>query len=132
MTDFTTLIYDVREHVALITLNRPERRNALNPRAYADIEAAFREATRDDFVRCVIVTGADPAFCSGEDVKEMMTGEARPQGQERPAPRPTPAAMAALECTKPVIAAVNGSAGGWGRELARYPGVPIASTQAEI
>jgi enoyl-CoA hydratase/carnithine racemase len=132
MPDFVTLIYDVREHVAEITLNRPERRNALNPRAYADIEAAFCAATGDDNVRCVIVTGADPAFCSGEDVKEMMTGEARPQGQERPAPRPTPAAMAALECTKPVIAAVNGSAVGWGMELALYADIRIASTQAKF
>ncbi len=44
--DFTCTLYDLREHVASITLNRPERRNALNPRAYAEIESAFRIATR--------------------------------------------------------------------------------------
>jgi enoyl-CoA hydratase/carnithine racemase len=65
----------VADHVATITLNRPERRNALNRRAYDEIEAAFTHASRDPEVRCVLVTGADPAFCAGEDVKEMMTGE---------------------------------------------------------
>ena len=61
-------------HVATITLDRPHRRNALNYRAYDQLEAAFRAASADPEVRCVVVTGADPAFCSGEDVKEMMTG----------------------------------------------------------
>src|ERR1700681_2610321 len=106
-TEFNTLLYAVRDHVATITLNRPERRNALNPRAYAEIEAAFRAASNYNSVHCVVVTGADPSFCSGEDVKEMMTGEVRPAERARPAPRPTPAAMAALECKQPVIAAVN-------------------------
>jgi len=117
--DFTCMLYAVEDHIARITLNRPERRNALNPRAYAEIEAAFLHAGADEDVRCVVVTGADPAFCSGEDVKEMMTGEApREPRPERPKPQATPAAMAALECRKPIIAAVNGAAVGWGMELA--------------
>jgi enoyl-CoA hydratase/carnithine racemase len=63
--EFQHTLYAVREHVLTVTLNRPERRNALNPRAYAEIEAAFRAASADDEVRVVIVTGADPSFCSG-------------------------------------------------------------------
>jgi len=127
--DFTCVLYAVENHVAHITLNRPERRNALNPRAYAEIEAAFLHAGEDDDVRCVVVTGVDPAFCSGEDVKEMMTGEASPR-PERAKPKATPAAMAALECRKPVIAAVNGAAVGWGMELALYADIRIASDKA--
>lgn len=130
--EFTTLLYSVHYHVATVTLNRPERRNALNPRAYAEIEAAFRAVDADDDVRVAIVTGADPTFCAGEDVKEMMTGEARPASAERPKPRPTPAAMAALECRKPVIAAVNGPAVGWGMELALYADIRIASERASF
>ena len=74
-TEFQCLKYEVASHIALVTLNRPERRNALNRRAYDEVESAFRTASADPLVRCVVVTGADPAFCSGEDVKEMMTGE---------------------------------------------------------
>jgi enoyl-CoA hydratase/carnithine racemase len=128
--EFTCVHYALEDHIARITLNRPERRNALNRRAYAEVEAAFRHAAVDGEVRCVIVTGADPAFCSGEDVKEMMTGEVR----EAPATplryEPTPAAMAVLECDKPVIAAVNGAAVGWGMELALYADIRIASQRA--
>jgi enoyl-CoA hydratase/carnithine racemase len=129
--DFVHVLYDVRDHICRITLNRPERRNALNPRAYAEIEAAFRHASADVEVRCVVVTGADPAFCSGEDIKEMMTGEARPEpATPRVRFEPTPAAMAAIECDKPVIAAVNGPAVGWGMELALYADMRIASEKA--
>ena len=129
--EFNCVLYAIADHVATITLNRPERRNALNRRAYAELEAAFRHATADGEVRCVIVTGADPAFCSGEDVKEMMTGEVGAHTAPR-APQPTPAAMAALECDKPVIAAVNGAAVGWGMELALYADIRIASIRASF
>ncbi|MGZ5935085.1 MAG: enoyl-CoA hydratase/isomerase family protein, partial [Rhizomicrobium sp.] len=125
--DFQCVLYVVHDHVLTITLNRPERRNALNPRAYAEIEAAFRAANEDEAVRVVIVTGSDPSFCSGEDVKELMTGEARPPAAATTGRPPTPAAMAALDCEKPVIAAVNGSAVGWGMELALYADIRLAS-----
>jgi enoyl-CoA hydratase/carnithine racemase len=129
--DFTCVLYETRDGIARITLNRPQRRNALNRRAYDELEAAFRFATLDGEARCVVVTGADPAFCAGEDVKEMMTGEVadapRPQ---RTSYRATPAAMAAIDCDKPVIAAVNGSAVGWGMELALYADIRIASERA--
>jgi enoyl-CoA hydratase/carnithine racemase len=128
--NFTCTLYEVRDHVATVTLNRPARRNALNPAAYAEIEWAFRAVSADPNVRCAIVTGADPAFCSGEDVKEMMTGEhaAAPSGPRKP----TPAAMAAIECTKPVIAAVNGAAVGWGMELSLFADIRIASEHAKF
>jgi enoyl-CoA hydratase/carnithine racemase len=131
--EFIHTRYEIADHVCVITLNRPERRNALNPRAYAEIEAAFLATTADNDVRCVVVTGADPSFCSGEDVKEMMTGEVRPASEAAPRePRPTPAAMAVLDCTKPVIAAVNGTAVGWGMELALYADIRIASENARF
>src|SRR5437660_772093 len=111
-SEFTLVTYKVADHIATITLNRPERRNALNVKAYAELEGGFIEANRDPDVRCVIVTGADPVFCSGDDVMELMASpeaiarNSRPES-ELPAAalRPTPAAMAALNCDKPVIAA---------------------------
>ena len=130
-SDFTCVLYEAKDGIARITLNRPQRRNALNRRAYDEVESAFRYATLDADARCVVVTGADPAFCSGEDVKEMMTGEVsdapRPERTEYKA---TPAAMAVIDCEKPVIAAVNGSAVGWGMELALYADIRIASERA--
>lgn len=127
--DFTCLLYEVVDGVATITLNRPQRRNALNRRAYDEVEAAFVFASQDAAARCIIVTGADPTFCAGEDVKEMMTGDA-PAPVKRTSYQATPAAMAAIDCAKPVIAAVNGPAVGWGMELALYADIRIASERA--
>lgn len=127
--------YRVADNVAAITLNRPDRRNALNHPAYAELETAFRAAVVDPDVRCVIVTGVDPAFCSGDDVREILAAP-RPAEAARTSPvvrhQPTPAAMAALECDKPVIAAVNGAAVGWGMELALYADIRIASETARF
>ena len=131
----TDVIYDVSGHVATITLNRPHRRNALGWNAYAQLEKALRDASADIEVRCVVVTGADPAFCSGDDVQEIMAGPKSFASSTRQASvrhQPTPAAMAALECEKPMIAAVNGAAIGWGMELALYADIRIASANARF
>ncbi|MBU6371223.1 MAG: enoyl-CoA hydratase/isomerase family protein [Alphaproteobacteria bacterium] len=122
---------EVEQGVALVTLNRPEQRNALTYEAYGRLEAAFRRAATDPEIRCLVVTGADPAFCSGDDVREIMAGP-KPV---TPSPRelePTPAAMAALACDKPIIAAVNGAAVGWGMELALFADIRLASERAKF
>jgi enoyl-CoA hydratase/carnithine racemase len=132
---FEHLLFNVCDHVATVTLNRPEVRNALNVRAYADIEAAFRFIQGEPDIRAVVITGTDPAFCSGEDVKQMMAGPDREQSQKRLAavrPRLTPTAAAIYECDRPIIAAVNGTAVGWGMELSLLADIRIASERARF
>lgn len=135
LPDLAHVTFTVDQHVATVTLNRPEVRNALNARAYSDIESVFHHIQRDPDIRAVVLTGADPAFCSGEDVKQMMTGPAREQSQARLSsvrPKLTPAAQAVLDCDRPILAAVNGAAVGWGMELCLFADIRIASERAQF
>ena len=125
---YNELSYDVEGHIGLITLRRPEARNALTYTTYAELEDAVRKTT----ARCLIITGADPAFCSGDDVKQIMAGgTARPEGIKLQ-PRLTPAADALLFSDVPVIAAVNGAAIGWGMELSLMADLRVASEKARF
>ncbi len=132
MTD--TVRWDQRDDgVGVITLDHPEARNALTLGMYAELErlAAGAEAAG---VRCLVVTGADPGFCSGDDVKSVMGGGAEgasPMREDRQ-PRLTPAAKALLETDVPIVAAVNGAAVGWGMELAMMADVRVASERAKF
>src|SRR5690606_9038823 len=131
----TEVTYERSDYIATVTLNRPEAMNALTRETYRQLEQAFLDAHADPEVRCVIVTGNGRAFCAGDDVKQIMLGEQREQTTQRlrdVRPRPTPAAAAILECDKPVIAAVNGAAVGWGMDLSLFCDIRIASTEAKF
>ena len=125
----TELRYEEHDHVAVITLDRPEARNALTHTTYAELEDAVRTTT----ARCLVITGTDPAFCSGDDVKQIMVGagEAVASGLRR-APALTPAAEALLYTDVPIVAAVNGAAVGWGMELALMADIRVASERAKL
>lgn len=126
---YTEIVYDSDGHVGVITLNRPQARNALTYTTYAELEDAVR--TTD--VRCLVITGADPAFCSGDDVKQIMVGAGEQVSSGlRAEPRLTPAAAALLGTDVPVVAAVNGPAVGWGMELAIMADIRIASDRAKF
>jgi enoyl-CoA hydratase len=122
------------DHVGTITLNRPDARNALTWGMYAELERLVREAPATG-ARCLVVTGADPAFCSGDDVRQVMGGGAEgkaPLSTAERTPRLTPAADALLHCDLPVVAAVNGAAVGWGMELAMMADIRVASERAKF
>ena len=99
-------IYDLRDGAAWITLNRPERRNALSNELVSELYGHLAAANADDAVRAIVITGKPPAFCSGADLKNPP-GKAAPGAMAVPYPD---VLTAILESPKPVIAAVNGAA----------------------
>jgi enoyl-CoA hydratase len=125
----TELRYEQVGHVGVVTLDRPEARNALTFTTYRELEEVVRTTT----ARCLVVTGADPAFCSGDDVRQVMqsAGDRVAEDLGR-TPALTPAADALLHTDVPVIAAVNGAAVGWGMELALMADLRVASERARF
>lgn len=120
MTDDILLI-DTDERVRTLTLNRPQSRNALSAALRDRFFAALADAEADDDIDVVILTGADPVFCAGLDLKELAGQTALPDISPR-----WPA------MTKPVIGAINGAAVTGGLELALYCDILIASEHARF
>ncbi|MCS2608735.1 enoyl-CoA hydratase/isomerase family protein [Halomonas dongshanensis] len=105
-----------RGDIALVTLNRPERRNALGSALLDDLISVFTHLEQDQEVRAVVLTGAGTAFCAGADLKEF--GRARPHDVAALNTRISAFMRSILVFPKPVIAAVNGAAMGGGFVLA--------------
>jgi enoyl-CoA hydratase len=125
---YTEIEYEIQDGVGIITIDRPAARNALTFTTYAELADAVDQTT----ARCLIVTGRDPAFCSGDDVKQVMVAASADLQRSDREPRLTPAAGSLLRTDVPVIAAVNGAAVGWGMELALMADIRIASDQAKF
>src|SRR5438270_10695386 len=108
------ILTEVADRVAVVTLNRPEARNALNPELTAALPAAIASCDARDDVDAIVLTGADPAFCAGVDLKALTTdSEVRHiVSDEQELIRPFP------ETVKPVIGAINGAAVTGGFEVA--------------
>jgi 2-(1,2-epoxy-1,2-dihydrophenyl)acetyl-CoA isomerase len=125
-----TLLFDLSEGVATVTLNRPEALNATNDQLYQELAELIRELGDNDEVGCVILTGAGRGFCAGADVKSMnpdmklLARRRRHRGILNNVLRP----LYMLE--KPVIAAVNGPAVGAGFNIALAADMIIASDRA--
>lgn len=130
---YQAITYETRGHVGIVTLNRPEKLNAINGELRADVHAAFAAAREDDDVRAVILTGAGRGFCSGAD----LTGEV---------PAPSTAQNDRLDefawvgrwaklfhdFDKPVIGAINGVCAGAGMSAALACDIRIGSEHARF
>ncbi|HEY3296377.1 MAG TPA: enoyl-CoA hydratase-related protein [bacterium] len=131
MADFETILYDKGGAVLTITLNRPDRYNALTEQMHKELSAALKEAAADQGVRAVILTGAGKAFCSGQDLKEIKDQPGRNLGDSlRKNYNPNILRIRQLE--KPVICALNGVAAGAGMSVALACDVIIAAESASM
>lgn len=137
MAEFTQILYDVSDHIATLTLHRPEQLNAFTGRMMNEIIDAFDLADADDDVRAVIVTGAGRAFCAGADL--TSGGETFSRGgsdvqTDAGVPRDGGGitALRIFESTKPVIGAINGPAVGVGITMTLPMDIRVASTSARI
>ena len=131
MTD-TTILTERRGHVLIVTINRPEARNAVNAAVHIGIGTALEEAENDSEIRAVVITGAgDKSFCAGADLVALSRGESLQP--DDPAQQAWGfAGMVSHPISKPVIAAVNGVAITGGFELALACGILVASTTARF
>ena len=115
------LLVETTDRIRMLTLNRPAARKALSSALRSRLFAALREAESDDDVDVVILTGADPVFCAGLDLKELGDTTELPDISPKWPPM-----------TKPVIGAINGAAVTGGLEIALYCDILIASEQARF
>jgi enoyl-CoA hydratase/carnithine racemase len=113
------LLREKREKVALVTLNRPEKRNALSIALRNEIDRCLAETEEDDSVSVVVVTGAGPSFCAGFDRNEFFSQESTDRFHLR-----------LINFPKPIVAAINGPAMGGGLDLAVLCDVRVASENA--
>ena len=112
--DYEAILFDVKDQVATITLNRPERMNAWNAQMSAELSSALHACNANDDVRAVVITGAGRAFCAGADLGGGGdTFGGRESRTERP-PAAEPRQILPWQIDKPVIAAINGHAVGVG------------------
>ncbi|MBS0469064.1 MAG: enoyl-CoA hydratase/isomerase family protein [Proteobacteria bacterium] len=131
------VLYQVDGHVATITLNRPERLNAITRTMLDNLGASLLQANQDPQVRAVVLTGADKAFCVGLDIQDALTGNSIGSEQTnssvqvdldlRKAP---PTVLHHMD--KPTICVLNGSAAGYGMDLALGCDLRIMSAQAKL
>jgi len=129
---YETIIFDVTDGLATITLNRPEKYNALNMQMYKEIQDALKQCSRNAEIRAVIITGAGKAFSTGADLVELQSqlgnfeiGDVLRNGLNR-------IVTAIRQLEKPVVAVINGVVAGAGGGIALACDMRIVSDQASF
>ncbi|MBI5946960.1 MAG: enoyl-CoA hydratase/isomerase family protein [Chloroflexi bacterium] len=131
--DYQYILLERRDHgVAVVTLNRPERRNAINNDMHSELERLWMEIGSDDTIRAVVLTGAGRSFCSGGDATSMDDGSFLPSGPATPFRAVRTLMHNMLEVEQPIVAAVNGDAAGLGATIALCCDIIIAGDRARF
>src|SRR5271170_4503740 len=128
---FDTILFEIREPLAIVTLNRPKVLNALNRATFNELETAFTELAASDSIRAILITGAgEKAFAAGADIQELAPLSAT-EGQQLAA-RGQRIFDLVESCGKPVIGCIDGFALGGGCELALACTFRLASETARL
>jgi 2-(1,2-epoxy-1,2-dihydrophenyl)acetyl-CoA isomerase len=125
------LLLEVTDHIATLTLNRPDVFNAINDKISFELQDAWKQLKRDDSVRVVVFTGAGKAFCSGQDLKAIKDSKDRNLANSLHQ-RYNPIIRAMRGLPKPIICRLNGVAAGAGASMAMASDIIIASEQASM
>jgi len=126
------VLFTVEDHVATLTLNRPEAMNSIDPETRAELREAWRRIKEDDDIRVAILTGAgEKAFCTGSDLKKTMPPK-ESFAQLTFGRSESDHLLEGLDTDKPLICAVNGYAMGGGLEIALACDIRIAAEQAQF
>lgn len=129
--EYQTVIVETRDNVGLITFNRPEKRNAMNPRLHEEMNWALDALSEDDDVRVIILTGSGDSFSAGNDLKEFFADQIdRPAQFRRNSRRFTQWREKLRTCPKPTIAAINGWCLGAGLSVICVADFAIAAEEA--
>jgi len=135
--EYTQIVYDVADHIATITLNRPEQLNAFTNTMMREVIDAFDRVDADDDVRVVIVTGAGRGFCAGADLSgggETFSRGGSDEQTDVGVPRDGGGlvSLRIFDCKKPVIGAINGAAVGVGVTMTLPMDIRLASEHAKF
>jgi enoyl-CoA hydratase/carnithine racemase len=125
---YETILLERQNHIATITLNRPDKLNALTLEMADELHDALAAEDRDDETRVIVITGAGRAFCSGAD----LTPDRPAQPRSSTAPGLADAMFVALDIEKPIIASINGVAAGGGCTMTLSCDIRMASDQARF
>jgi enoyl-CoA hydratase/carnithine racemase len=126
-----TLVIENEGAVRILTMNRPDKRNALNTELTEKLLQAFRDADKDESVGAVVLTGAGPGFCAGADLGEFKVLQ-DPQAAEKRADLTMNLHLVFSRITKPVVTAINGSAMGGGAGLALAGDLAVMAGTAKL